>query len=150
MTISGIGCSDNWRVCLAPEPLLSNPAMPYEISVDPETGVVRIAMRGDVNESDLLEAIINARDVSAKRTLQLWDARDVMKVKIEPDVLDSLHDLAKLRTDHGVDIRGKRALLAQSEDIRFVVELLAGEFQELGVEIRFFPDEPRAMDWLLE
>lgn len=122
--------------------------MPFDLRLDSESDVIRIDLRGDLTGSDLLDAIIKARDITANGRLQLWDAREVASVQIDPDVLDSLHELMKLRIEHGVEIRGKRALITCSHDIASIAEILADEFAGFGVEIRVFADEPVALHWL--
>lgn len=123
--------------------------MPFELRVENEPDVVRIDLRGDVTGSDLLEAIIHARDIAGQARPQLWDAREVVNATLEADVLDSLHELVKLRIEHGMVIHGKRALVTPSEHFRSIGELIADEFEDLGVEIRVFAREQTALEWLL-
>lgn len=123
--------------------------MPFELRLDKEYDLVRNDLRGKVTSSDLLEAIIQARDVVSQARPQLWDARKATDANLDDDVIVSLQELVKLRIEHGVVIRGKRAFVTPSAHLRSIAEVIAGEFDDLGVEIRAFGREQAALDWLL-
>lgn len=71
------------------------------------------------------------------------------RVDIDPDVLDSLHQLIKLRVEDGVKIHGKRAVITFSSDLGSIAAIIGDVFEEFGFEIGVFDEEPGALDWLM-
>lgn len=126
--------------------------MPFTVSLDPKTGVVRITLSGDVSGDDVVNATLEARESAGEmqNRPQLWDGRRIEIVRVVPETLDALHNLLDLRQNLGLVVAGKRAFISGREDLRSIAELLGSEFEEAGVEIGVFADEESALEWLLE